>query len=135
MKITRKLLKTAAGIGAMAVIMTSVSRAQAGSAQPGIASLLSAVNSADAEVKALGAEKSLTAHDIHLVDVNKIANDGNRATIQRAIQKNAGPIGEMREHLQKNATIMSVLNAAGVSIGQVVAIDVDHGQEIHVFYQ
>jgi aminoglycoside/choline kinase family phosphotransferase len=134
MKLKRKLLGMAASVATMTVILSTVSRAQAGSGQPGVAALLSAVNSADAEMKALAAEK-VTQQDVRLVNVATIANDGNRATIARAIAKNAGPIGEMREALQKNAAVMAALRAAGVSVNQVVGVDVEHGVAIDIFYQ
>ena len=105
MKFKRKLLGMAASVATMAVILSTVSKAQAGSGQPSVASLLSAVSSADAEMKALAVEK-VSPQDVRLVNVASIANDGNRATIQRAIAKNAGPIGEMREALQKNPIMM-----------------------------
>ena len=134
MKFKRKLLGMAASVATMAVILSTVSKAQTGSGQPGVAMLLSAVNTADAEVKALAVEK-VAPQDVRLVNVATIANDGNRATIARAIAKNAGPIGEMREALQKNAIIMGALKTAGVSVNQVVGVDVDHGISITVFYQ
>ena len=134
MKFKRKLLGMAASVATMAVILSTVSRAQAGSGQPSVASLLSAVSSADAEMKALAVEK-VAPQDVRLVNIATIANDGNRATIQRAIAKNAGPIGEMREALQKNPIMMAALRAGGVGVNQVVGVDVDHGISVTVFYQ
>ncbi len=134
MKIKRKLLGMAASVATMAVILSTVSKAQAGSGQPSVASLLSAVSSADAEMKALAVEK-VSPQDVRLVNVASIANDGNRATIQRAIAKNAGPIGEMREALQKNPIMMAALRTGGVAVNQVVGVDVDHGISVTVFYQ
>ena len=134
MKFKRKLLGMAASVATMAVILSTVSKAQAGSGQPSVASLLSAVSSADAEMKALAVEK-VAPQDVRLVNVATIANDGNRATIQRAIAKNAGPIGEMREALQKNPIMMAALRTGGVTVNQVVGVDVDHGISVTVFYQ
>jgi len=134
MKFKRKLLGMAASVATMAVILSTVSKAQAGSGQPSVASLLSAVSSADAEMKALAVEK-VSPQDVRLVNVASIANDGNRATIQRAIAKNAGPIGEMREALQKNPIMMAALRTGGVAVNQVVGVDVDHGISVTVFYQ
>ncbi|HVD59709.1 MAG TPA: hypothetical protein VNC11_02475 [Gemmatimonadaceae bacterium] len=134
MKFKRKLLGMAASVATMAVILSTVSKAQAGSGQPSVASLLSAVSSADAEMKALAVEK-VSPQDVRLVNVASIANDGNRATIQRAIAKNAGPIGEMREALQKNPIMMAALRTGGVAVSQVVGVDVDHGISVTVFYQ
>src|SRR6476620_3858420 len=90
MKIKRKMLGMAASVATMALILSTVTRAQTGSGQPGVAMLLSAVSSADAEVKALAIEK-VSPQDVHLVNIATIANDGNRATIARAIAKNEGP--------------------------------------------
>ena len=131
----KKVTSIVAYLAIMTVFSTTALTAQVGSGQPGVAALLSAINSADAEVKALNAEKSVSAHDLHLVAVSKIANDGNRATIDRAIAKNAGPLGEMREAIGKNDVIVKTLAAAGVSVSQVVGIDVQPGSGIYVFYQ
>jgi hypothetical protein len=131
----KKLTAFLANVAIIALVSSTVATAQVGSGQPGVAALLSAINSADAEVKALRAEKSVSAHDLHLVSVAKIQNDGNRATIERAIGKNAGPIGEMREAIGKMDVIVKALGAGGVSVSQVVAIDVQPGGGIYVFYQ
>ncbi|HUQ19910.1 MAG TPA: hypothetical protein VM099_09890 [Gemmatimonadaceae bacterium] len=130
----RKLLGMAASVATMALILSTVTRAQTGSGQPGVAMLLSAVSSADAQMKALAIEK-VAPQDVHLVNVATIANDGNRATIARSIAKNTAAIDSMRESLQKNAIIMGALRAGGVSVGQVVGVDVDHGVSVTVFYQ
>jgi hypothetical protein len=129
------MFRTLASVAMIAFAWTTVATAQIGSGQPGVAALLSAINSADAEVSALRAEKSISVHDIHLVSVAKIANDGNRSTIERAIAKNAGPLGEMREQIGKNDVIVKALAAGGVSMSQVVAMDVQPGGAIYIFYQ
>ena len=131
----KRVSSMVASLAMMTVFSTTALTAQVGSGQPGVAALLSAINSADAEVKALHAEKSVSAHDLHLVPVSKIMNDGNKATIDRAIAKNAGPLGEMREAIGKNDVIVKTLAAAGVSVSQVVGIDVQPGSGIYVFYQ
>ena len=97
MRLTRKLLGAVARVAILAIVWSTVAKAQAGSGQPSITTFLSAVNSSDDEIKALNAEKTVTANDIHLVNVAKISNAGNSATIAKAIAKNAGQIGEMRE--------------------------------------
>jgi hypothetical protein len=135
MTVNRKVLATAALIAAFTFVWSAPARAQAGSGLPSTATFLSAVNSADDEVKALAAEKSITPNDVHVVAVSQITNQGNSGAIARAIAKNAGPIGEMREALRKYPAIMSKLAAAGVSVSQVVALDVKQGDEIHIFYQ
>ena len=131
----KSIFRILASIAVFAFAWSTVASAQVGSGQPGVAALLSAINSADAEVKALHAEKSISVHDIHLVSVAKIANAGNKATIERAIAKNAGPLGEMREAIGKNDVIVKALAAAGVSLNQVVAMDVQPGGGIYIFYQ
>ncbi len=131
----KRLTVLLANVAIMAFVSSTVATAQVGSGQPGVAALLSAINSADAEVKALAAEKSISVHDIHLVSVAKIANDGNRPTIERAIAKNAGPLGEMREQIAKYDAIVKALAAGGVSVSQVVGIDVQPGAGIYAFYR
>jgi len=130
----KRLTVLIANIAVMALVSSTVATAQVGSGQPGVAALLSAINSADAEVKALRAEKSVSVHDIHLVSVAKIENAGNRATIERAIAKNAGPLGEMREAIGKFDAIVKALASGGVSLSQVVALDVEPGGS-YIFYQ
>src|SRR5438034_10034791 len=98
-------------VATMVVVSSTVASAQVGSGQPGVAALLSAINSADAEVKALGAQKTVSIHDIHLVSVAKIENAGNKPTIDRAIAKNAGPLGEMREQTENAYGIVQALAA------------------------
>ena len=123
-----------ANIAIMTLVSSTVATAQVGSGQPGVAMLISALNSADAEVKALRAEKNISVHDIHLVSVAKIENPGNKATIDRTIAKNAGPIGEMREQIGRIDAIVQALAAGGVSLSQVTALDVEPGG-IYIFYQ
>jgi hypothetical protein len=125
-------------IASAAVLVTASSRvatAQAGSALPGVAAFLSAVNSAPDELKALKAEKSLCCHDIHTVDIGKITNAGNSAVISRAIEKNATQIAELREGLKSNETVIAALAAAKVSLDRVIALDVKPGIDIHIFYR
>jgi hypothetical protein len=131
----KSIFRILASIAVCAFAWSAVAYAQVGSGQPGVATLLSAINSADAEVSALRAEKSISVHDIHLVSVAKIANDGNKPTIERAIAKNAGPLGEMREAIGKNDVIVKGLAAGGVPLNQVVALDVQPGGSIYIFYQ
>ena len=131
----KALLGTVAGVGIVTLAWTTVAAAQAGSGQPGVATFLSAVNSSGDELKALNAEKSISTHDIHTVSVEKISNAGNTAAISRAIAKNSAQIAALRDALKTNQTVLAALTAAGVSIDQVVAIDVEPGSEIHIFYQ
>jgi hypothetical protein len=135
MSIGRKVLNTIARVTAVTLLYTSVARGQAGSGQPGVGAFLSAVNSTAEELKALGAEKSVTKNDVHIVSLAKISNEGNSATISKALAKNAAQIEQLRESLKNNAAISSALAAAGVSISQVVALEVQPGTHITVFYQ
>jgi len=131
----KSIFRVLISVAVVTFAWSTIASAQIGSGQPGVAALLSAINSADDEVKALRAEKSVSVHDVHLVNVAKIANDGNKATIERAIAKNAGPLGEMREAIGKNNVIGQALAAGGVSGGQVVAMDVQPGGGIYIFYR
>ena len=131
----RRTLGTIAQIAILSLALSTVASAQAGSGQPGVAAFLSAVNSTTDELKALNAEKSISTHDIHTVSVEKISNVGNTAAISRAIAKNSAQIAALRDALKTNQTVVAALTAAGVSINQVVAIDVDPGSEIHIYYQ
>ncbi|MFN2601945.1 MAG: hypothetical protein ABR582_04205 [Gemmatimonadaceae bacterium] len=130
----KRLTALLASVATMVVVSSTVATAQVGSGQPGVAALLSAINSADAEVKALNAQKNVSIHDIHLVSLAKIENPGNKPTIDRAIAKNAGPLGEMREHIGTVDAIAKSLAAGGVSVSQVVGLDVEPGG-IYIFYQ
>jgi len=130
----QRLTALLASVATMAVVSSTVASAQVGSGQPGVAALLSAINSADDEVKALRAQKNVSIHDIHLVSIAKIENAGNKAAIDRAIAKNAGPLGEMREQIGKFDGIVNALAAGGVSLSQVTALDVEPGG-IYIFHQ
>ena len=130
----KKLTVLLANVAIMALVSSTLATAQVGSGQPGVAALLSALNSADAEVKALHAQKNVSIHDIHLVSIAKIENAGNKATIERAIAKNAGPIGEMREQIGRVDAIVQALAAGGVSLSQVTALVVEPGG-FYIFYQ
>jgi hypothetical protein len=123
-----------ANIAIMMVVSSTVATAQVGSGQPGVAALLSAINSADDEVKALRAQKNVSIHDIHLVSLAKIENAGNKPAIDRAIAKNAGSLGEMREQIGRFDAIVKALAGGGVSPSQVVGLDVEPGG-IYIFYQ
>jgi hypothetical protein len=135
MSIDRKILNTIARVTAVTLLYASVARGQVGSGQPGVATFLSAVNSTSEELKALSSEKSVTKNDVHVVSLSKISNAGNSATISKALAKNAAQIESLRASLQNNPAIMAALSAAGVSISQVVAIDVEPGTEITIFVQ
>jgi hypothetical protein len=129
------LIGTVAGLAIVAFAWSTVATAQAGSGQPGVVAFLSAVNSTADELKALNAEKSISTHDIHTVSLEKISNAGNTAAISRALARNSAQIAVLRDALKSNQTVVAALSQAGVSIDQVVAIDVDPGSEIHIFYQ
>ena len=132
---TTSLIKTLSLVMILAATLSSVAYAQHGSGEPGVANFLSAVNSVSNEIRALNAEKTVTANDVHLMSVAKLSNPGNAATLNRAIAKNAAQIAALRETIKGNAAISAKLAAAGVSVEQVVAMDVDPGTEIHIFYQ
>ena len=119
----------------MAFCVTTALSAQHGSSEPGVASFLSAVNSIPAEIKALNAEKSVTANDFHLVSLQKITNEGNASVLSKALARNSAQIAALREALRVNQTVMGVLASGNVSIDQVVALDVQPGSEIHIFHQ
>ena len=132
---TKSLIKAISLVMVLAVSVSSVASAQHGSGEPGIASFLSAVNSVGDEIRALNGEKSVTANDVHLISVQKLSNAGNSATLTKAIAKNGAQISALRDAIRGNAAISAKLAAGGVSVDQVVALHVDHGSEIHVFYQ
>jgi hypothetical protein len=135
MRIGRKAFVTLAQLAAIAVIFSTVAQAQHGSAQPSIGTFLSAVNSASEEIKALAAEKSVTVHDVHVVNIASFTNDGNKATVAKAIAKNEAGIAALRDALKSYPAVVSALSDAGVSMSQVIAVEVDRGTEVHVFYQ
>ena len=132
---TNSLIKIVSFVMILAVSVSSVAFAQHGSGEPGIASFLSAVNSVGDEIRALNAEKSVTANDVHLISVQKLSNAGNSATLTKAIAKNGAQISALRDAIKGNAAISTKLAASGVSVDQVVAMNVNPGSEIHVFYQ
>jgi hypothetical protein len=132
---TKAMLRTLAGAAMISLVWSTVAIAQIGSGQPGVAAFLSAVNSTADELRALGAEKSLSTHDIHVVALDKISNAGNSATISKAISKNSAQIASLRDALKANPTVTAALTAAGVSVNQVVALDVEPGTGIHIYYQ
>jgi len=129
------LFGIAARVVIMAVISTKLASAQQSSGHSGVASFLSAVNSANDELKALGAEKSVSAHDIHLVSVQQLTNPGNSTVITKAIGKNSSQIAALREALKNNSAVMAALAAGNVSLDQVIALEVQPGSEIHIYYR
>lgn len=132
---TKSLIKIISLVMILAATFSSAAYAQHGSGEPGIATFLSAVNSVGDEIKALNAEKSVTANDVHLISLQKLSNPGNAATLNRAIAKNAAQIAALRDALKGNAAITAKLAAGGISVDQVVAMHVDAGSEIELFYQ
>jgi TolA-binding protein len=132
---TNRLFKLFTLAATLAVTVSTVASAQHGSGVPGVATFLSAVNSIGAEIKAFNAEKSITSNDIHLTSLQTLSNEGNAATLNKVIAKNSAQIATLRETLKTNAIVTAKLAAGGVSIDQVVAIAVDPGSEIHIFYQ
>jgi hypothetical protein len=132
---TKSLIKMLSLVMMLAATVSSTAYAQHGSGEPGVATFLSAVNSVGDEIRALNAEKSVIANDIHLISVQKLSNPGNAATLTRAIAKNATQIATLREAVKANAGIAAKLAASGISVDQVVAMDVDPGSGIDIFYQ
>lgn len=132
---TKSLFKIVSLAMTLAVSVSSVASAQHGSGEPGIASFLSAVNSVGDEIRALNGEKSVTPNDVHLISLQKLSNSGNAATLTKAIAKNGAQIAALRDAIRGNAAISAKLAGGGVSVDQVVAMHVDHGSEIHIFYQ
>ncbi|MEO7502537.1 MAG: hypothetical protein ABIW94_07850 [Gemmatimonadaceae bacterium] len=132
---TKSLIRIFSLVMMLLATVSSAAYAQHGSGEPGVASFLSAVNSVGDEIRALNAEKSVTANDIHLLSVQKLSNSGNAATLTKAIAKNAAQIATLRDAIRSNAGITAKLAASGVSVDQVVAMHVDAGSEIHIFYQ
>ena len=135
MSIGKNVLTTIARVTAVTLLYASVARGQVGSGQPGVATFLSAVNSTTEELKELSSEKTVTKNDVHVVNLAKISNAGNSATISKALARNAAQIEQLRASLQSNPAIVAALAAAGVSVAQVVAIDVEPGTEITVYVQ
>lgn len=131
----RGLFRIVAAVTALTLSVSAVASAQHGSGDPGIASFLSAVNSIGDQLKALNAEKKVTPHDIHVVNMAQLANDGNSVVLNKAIAKNSAQIATLRDALKNNPAVVAALSSGNVSIAQVVAIDVDAGSEIHVYYQ
>jgi len=132
---TRYLFRILTIAATLPVTLGTVASAQHGSSEPGIVSFLSAVNSIGDEIKDLNAEKSVTSNDIHLISVQKLSNSGNAATLNRAIAKNGVQIAALRDTLKGNPAVVAKLAASGVPLDQVVAMDVQVGSEINIFYQ
>lgn len=132
---TKSFVKILSLLVMLGVTLSTAASAQHGSGEPGVATFLSAVNSIGEEISALNAEKSVTANDIHLMSIQKLSNDGNVATLNKAIAKNAAQIATLRTALRSNTAVMAKLAAGGVSVDQVIAMNVEAGSEIHVFYQ
>jgi hypothetical protein len=129
------LLSIVALASTIIVAPLTTASAQHGSGEPGITSFISAVNSISDEIKALNAEKSCCVHDIHLVDLQKLSNPGNASVLNKAVTRNSGQIALLRDTLKANATVMSALLSGKVSIDQVVALDVQPGIAIYIYYQ
>ena len=132
---TKSFVKILSLVTMLAVTLSTAASAQHGSGEPGVATFLSAVNSIGEEISAFNAEKTVTANDIHLMSVQKLLNAGNETTLNKAIAKNATQIATLRTALRSNTAVMAKLAASGVSVDQVIAMHVDVGSEIHIFYQ
>ena len=86
-------------------------------------------------MKLLHAEKKLSPNDFHFASLAKFTNPGNAAVLAKAIQKNGAQIHELREELTRDATIGPIIAKAGITADQIVALDVQPGSEITVYYQ
>jgi len=133
--VTKSFVKILSLVTMLAVTLSTAASAQHGSGEPGVATFLSAVNSIGEEISAFNAEKTVTANDIHLMSFQKLSNAGNATTLNKAIAKNAAQIATLRTALRSNTAVMAKLAASGVSVDQVIAMHVDAGSEIHIFYQ
>ena len=133
------MLKLSGFIGALGIVAAIAAAPPPGSlsysTEPGVANFLTAVNTISDELKQLHAEKKLSPHDFHFASLAKFSNPGNSAVLAKAIQKNATQIHELREELSRDATIGPIIAKAGITAEQIVAVDVQPGAEITVYYQ
>ena len=133
------MLKLSGLIGVLGVVAAIAAAPPPGSpsysTEPGIANFLTAVNNISDEVKQLHAEKKLSPNDFHFANLAKFTNPGNSAVLAKAIQKNAARIHELREELTRDVTIGPIITKAGINADQIVALDVQPGSEITVYYQ
>jgi hypothetical protein len=105
------------------------------STEPGVANFLTAVNTINDELKQLHAEKKISPNDFHFASLAKFTNPGNAAVLAKAIQKNDHAIHELREELGRDPTIGPIIAKAGITAEQIIAVDVQPGSEITVYYQ
>ena len=133
------MLNLGAFIGAIGLAATIAAAPPPGelsySTEPGVANFLTAVNTINDELKQLHAEKKISPNDFHFANLAKFINPGNSAVLAKAIQKNAPQIHELREELTRDATIGPIIAKAGITAEQIVAVDVQPGGEITVYYQ
>jgi len=133
------MLKLSGFIGAVGIAAAIAAAPPPGtlsySNEPGVANFLTAVNTISDELKQLHAEKKISPNDFHFANLAKFTNPGNSAVLANAIQKHAAQIHELREELTRDATIGPIIAKAGISGDQIVAIDVQPGAAITVYYQ
>ena len=133
------MLKLSGFIGALGIVAAIAAAPPPSSlsysTEPGIANFLTAVNTINDELKQLHAEKKLSPNDFHFANLAKFTNPGNSAVLTKAIQKNAAQIHELREELSRDATIGPIIAKAGITAEQIVAVDVQPGSGVTVYYQ
>jgi len=133
------MLNLSAFLGAIGLVAAIAAAPPPGeplySTEPGLANFLTAVNTINDELKQLHAEKKPSPNDFHFVNLQKFTNPGNAAVLAKAIQKNNHEIHELREELTRDAKIGPIIAASGVPADQIVAVDVQPGAGITVYYQ
>ncbi len=133
------MLNLSAFLGAIGLVAAITAAPPPGepsySTEPGVANFLTAVNTIRDEMNLLDREKKLSPNDFHFANLNKLTNPGNAAVLEKAIAKHSHDIHELRESLGRNAVVTQVLAKASIPVDQVVALAVDPGTEITIYYQ
>ena len=102
---------------------------------PALPQVIAAVNTQDAKVESLVAVKDLDASKVRLVDITSMLDEPNGKVLDSLATFHAEPIGKMRTAIQANSVIKPLLEPGNVKPEQIVALDIDSGGNVWLFYR
>ncbi len=112
-----------------------VARAQSRSSQGSVSALIGAVNSISAQLAALNAIAGLTTREVQLVNAATILDKGNTPVLNNLFTKFGADITRLQSALGSNTVVMQSLTAANVDLTRVLALDVQPGGNVVVYYR
>ena len=112
-----------------------IARAQSRSSQGSVSALIGAVSSISAQLAALNAIAGLTTREVQLVNAATILDKSNGPVLNNLFTKRSADITRLQSALGSNTVVMQSLTTANVDLTRVLALDVQPGGNVVVYYR